>query len=103
MLNLYAIHHLFLNMVKASLSSRLLLFASVKFCIAIEIWKAYGESALSKIRRYEWYRAFKKGRQAVEKFPRSGQLCISTTNENFEKVRRLVVENRHMIRQEIAA
>ena len=33
---------------------------------------SYGESTLIKTRVYEWYSAFKSGRDVVEDLPRSG-------------------------------
>ncbi|XP_028047733.1 protein GVQW3-like [Monomorium pharaonis] len=57
--------------------------------------KAYGNSALSKTRAYEWYSAFKKGLKKVEDAPRSGRPSTSTTDDNVEKVKEIVLENRH--------
>ena len=39
--------------------------------------KAYGESTLSKTRAYDWYSAFKSGRDVVEDLPRSDRPSIS--------------------------
>ena len=69
-----------------------------KFCIANGIscaeslkmlQKAYGESALSKTRAFEWYCAFKSGRDMVEDLPRSGRPSTSSTEVSIAKVKRL--------------
>lgn len=57
--------------------------------------KAYGESVLSKTQVYEWYKAFKDGRETVEDAPRSGRPSTSTNDDNVEKVKEIVLENRH--------
>ena len=44
--------------------------------------KAYGEMTLSKTRVYEWYSAFKSGRDVVEDLPRSGWPSMSSTEVN---------------------
>ena len=76
----------------------------LKFCVLNEIscaeslrmlQKAYGESVLSKTQVYEWYKAFKDGRETVEDAPRSGRPSTSTNDDNVEKVKEIVLENRH--------
>ena len=83
----------------------------LKFCIANGIsyaeslkmlQKAYGESTLSKTRAYEWYSAFKSGRDVVEDLPRSGGPLTSSTEVNIAKVKEMVTENRHLSSREIA-
>lgn len=83
----------------------------LKFCVANGIScadslkmleKAYGESVLSKTRAYEWYKAFKEGREIVEDMPRSGRPSTSSTDENIEKVKEIVLDNRHSSLREIA-
>ena len=65
--------------------------------------KAYDESTLSKTRAYEWYSAFKSGRDEVEDLPRSGRPSMSSTQVNTAKVKEMVTENRHLSLREIAA
>lgn len=83
----------------------------LKFCVANEIScaeslkmleKAYGESVLSKTRAYEWYKAFKEGREVVDDLPRSGRPSTSTTDDNIDKVKEIVMENRHASLREMA-
>ncbi|EGI67902.1 FLJ37770-like protein, partial [Acromyrmex echinatior] len=84
----------------------------LKFCIANGIscaeslkmlQKAYGESTLSKTRAYEWYSALKSGRDVVKDLPRSGRPSTSSTEVNIDKVKEMVIENRHFSLREIAA
>ena len=84
----------------------------LKFCIANGIscaeslkmlQRAYGESTLSKTRAYEWYSAFKSGRDVVEDLPRSGRPSTVSTELNIAKVKEMVSENRHLGLREIAA
>ena len=65
--------------------------------------KACGESTLSKTRAYEWYSAFKSGRDVVEDLPRSGRPSTSLAEVNIAKVKEMVTENRHLSLREIAA
>ena len=65
--------------------------------------KANGESTLSKTRAYEWYSAFKSGRDVVEDLPPSGRPSTSSTEVNIAKVEDMTTENRHFSLREIAA
>ena len=84
----------------------------LKFCIVNGIscaeslkilQKAYGESTLSKTRTYDWYSAFKSGRDVVEDLPGSDRPSTSSTQVNIAKVKEMVTENRHWSLREIAA
>lgn len=84
----------------------------VKFCVANGIscaeslkmlQKAYGESSLSKTRVYEWYSAFKSGRDVVENLPRSGRPSTSSSEVNIAKVKEMVTGNPHLSLREMAA
>ena len=68
----------------------------LKFCIASGIsfaeslkmlQKAYGKSTLSKKRAYEWYSAFKSGRDVEEDLSRSSQPSTSSAKINIAKVK----------------
>ena len=48
--------------------------------------KAYGEPTLLKTRAYEYYRAFKSGRDVVEDLPRFGWPSTSSTEVNIIKL-----------------
>lgn len=83
----------------------------LKFCVTNEIsfadvlkmlQKAYGDSnSLSKIQAYE-YKLFKDSREVVD-LPRSGCSSTSNTNENVDKVKKIVLVNRHMSEREITS
>ena len=55
--------------------------------------KAYGESAMSKTRVYEWYKRFQDGREDVEDNERPGRPSTSTTDESVEKVKETIAES----------
>ncbi|XP_018371295.1 PREDICTED: putative uncharacterized protein FLJ37770 [Trachymyrmex cornetzi] len=84
----------------------------LKFCVANEIscadalkmlQKAYGDCSLSKSQVYEWYKFFKDGREIVEDLPRSGRPLTSNTDKNIDKVKKIVLANRHVSDKEIAS
>ena len=84
----------------------------LKFCIANGIscaeslkmfQKAYGDSNLFEKRAYEWYSAFKSGRDVVEDLPRSGRPSTSSTKVNITNVKEMGTVNRHLSLREIAA
>ena len=64
--------------------------------------KAYGESAMSKTRVYEWYKRFQNGREDVEDDERPGRPSTSTTDENVEKVKEMVMNDRQITIREVA-
>jgi len=83
----------------------------LKFCVANEIScadalkmlkKAYGDSTMSKTRAYEWFSAFKEGREVLEDLPRFGRPSTFTTNDNIEKIKHLVLQNRRFSVRELA-
>ena len=63
---------------------------------------AYGESTLSKKNVYEWYKLFQEGRENVEDEPRPGRPSTSTTDENVEAVKEIVIKNRRITIREVA-
>ena len=64
--------------------------------------KAYGESAMSKTRVYEWYKRFQDGREDIEDDERPGRPSISTTDENVEKMKEIVMNGRRITIREVA-
>ena len=64
--------------------------------------KAYGESAMSKTRVYEWYKRFQDGREDVEDDERPGRPSTSTTDENVEKVKEMAMNDRRITIREVA-
>ena len=43
---------------------------------------------------YEWYSAFKRGRDVVEDLPRSGRPSTSSTEVNIVKVKEMLTETK---------
>lgn len=83
----------------------------IQFCVKNEIkcsevckmlTKAYGESAMSKARIYEWYKRFKEGRENVKDDERPGRPSTSTTDENVKKVQEMVMNDRRITIREVA-
>ncbi|XP_037938203.1 protein GVQW3-like [Teleopsis dalmanni] len=83
----------------------------LKFCVSNKIpcaeslkmlQKTYNESCMSKTQAYEWYKAFKEGRDVVYDLPRSGRPSTSTNDANIAKIKQLVLENRRMSLRELA-
>lgn len=83
----------------------------VKFCVSNEIScaktlemlkKTFGDSTMSKTQVYDWYKSFKEGREEVNDLPRSGRPSTSSTEENVDKIKQMVLENRHYSLREIA-
>ena len=64
--------------------------------------KDHGESAMSKTRVYEWYKRFQVGREDVEDDERPGRLSTSTIDENVEKMKKMVMNDRRIIIREVA-
>ena len=64
--------------------------------------KAYSESAMSKTRAHEWYKRFQDGREDVEYDERPGRPSTSTTDENVEKVKEMVMNDRRITIREFA-
>ncbi|KAJ8960882.1 hypothetical protein NQ318_020181 [Aromia moschata] len=54
----------------------------------------YGNECLSRIQVFEWFKRFKEGRETTEDDPRPGQLSKSKTDENIEKISKLIREDR---------
>lgn len=83
----------------------------LKFCLGNEIScaeaykmleKAFGESVMPYSTARTWYRMFKDGREEAEDKPRSGRPSTSTTDDNVDKVKEIVLENRHSSLREVA-
>ena len=63
---------------------------------------AFGESAMSKTRVYEWYKRFQDGREDVEDDERPGRPSTSQTDENVEKVKEMIMNDRRITIRELA-
>ena len=64
--------------------------------------KYYGEAVLSKTRIYEFYKAFKDGRENVEDKSRSGKTSTSSTENNINQVKEIILHTRIISLRDIA-
>ena len=63
---------------------------------------AYGECTVSQKSVYKWYKLFTEGREEVNDDARPGRPSTSTTSENTEAVKKIVMENRRITIREVA-
>ena len=56
--------------------------------------KYFGESTLSRTQVFEWHEAFREGREVVENLPHASRPSTSVNDDNIEKVKKIVLENR---------
>ena len=56
--------------------------------------EAYGECTVSQKSVYKWYKIFTEGREEGNDDARPGRPSMSTTHENTEPVKKIVMENR---------
>ena len=57
---------------------------------------------MRKTRVYEWYERFQDGREDVEDDERPGRPSTSTTDENVEKVKEMVMNDRRITIRDVA-
>jgi len=58
--------------------------------------EVYGDQYLSRTQVFEWFKKFKEGREYAEDDPKSGRPSTAKTQENVEKVARVVRGDRRM-------
>ena len=63
---------------------------------------AYGECTVSQKSVYKWYKLFTEGRGELNDDARFERPSTSTTNENTEAVKKIVMENRRITIREVA-
>ena len=64
--------------------------------------KCFGESTLSRTQVFEWHKAFSEGREVVENLPHASGPSTSVNDDNIEKVKKIVLENRRVGIREVA-
>jgi len=64
--------------------------------------KAFKEEALSRTQVFECFARFKGGEMSVENHPHSGRPSTSRTDENVEKIRKQINEDRRYTIDEIS-
>ena len=77
----------------------------LKFCVfngitATEslkmLQKYFGESTLLRTQVFEWHKAFSEGRGVVENLPHASRPSTSVNDDNIEKMKKIVLENRRV-------
>ena len=63
---------------------------------------AYDKCTVSQKSVYKWYKLFTEGQEEVNDDARPGRPSTSTTNENTEAVKRIVMENCQIAMREVA-
>ncbi|KAL4091658.1 hypothetical protein QTP88_026315 [Uroleucon formosanum] len=58
--------------------------------------EVYGEECSSRARVFEWHKRFCSGREDVEDDDRSGRPTTSSTNENVEKIDKIIRQDRRL-------
>ena len=78
----------------------------IKFCVKnyIKCAKtlAFGESTMSGTQVQLWYNRFKEDLEDVNDYTRPGSPSTSTTDENIEAVKKLILDNRRITIREVA-
>ena len=63
---------------------------------------AFGEPTISRTQIQLWYNRFKEGREDVNDNARPARSNKSTTQENIEAVKKMILDNRRITIREIA-
>ena len=63
--------------------------------------KCFGKSTLSRTQVFECHKAFSEGRKVVENFPHASHPFTSVNDDNIEKVKKIVLENRRVSIREV--
>jgi hypothetical protein len=83
----------------------------IKFCqkfgkTATETYEmlqqAFGETASSRSKTFEWYSRFKNGRTSIDDDPHKGRPSTARTNETVDRVNAVIRGNRRLTIREIA-
>ena len=60
------------------------------------------EATLDRSNVYRWYKMFSEGREDVNDEERAGRPSTSTTDENIDELKKIVLVNRRVIVREVA-
>ena len=66
------------------------------------MYKCFGESTLLRQQVFEWYEAFSEGREVVENLSHVSRPSTSVNDDNIEKLKEIVLENRRVGIREVA-
>ena len=84
--------------------------SAIKFCLwndisAAETYrmlqKAFGDETMSQKNVYKWYIDLKEGRERVDDLQRSGRPSTSIDDQNINKIKEMVFENRRLTIREL--
>jgi hypothetical protein len=79
---------------------------NIKFCAKLGksenetlqmLTEVYGANAMKNLSVFEWHKRFKEGREDIKDDERTGCLKTHQTDENMEKVQKLVCSDRRLI------
>ncbi|KAG5320973.1 SETMR methyltransferase, partial [Acromyrmex heyeri] len=75
----------------------------IKFCADAfrMLTVAYGEATLDRSNVYRWYKMFSEDREDVNDEERAGRPSTSTTDENIDEVKKIVLANRRITVREV--
>lgn len=83
---------------------------NIKFCFKLQksakeahemLKSVYGDNVVTLKTVYKWYERFKSGNESVEDEKRSGRPSTSKTDENVQKVAKMVRSNRRLTIREL--
>ena len=78
---------------------------AIKFCVKLKksgsetvglIREAFGEETMSQTSIFEWHKMFREGRENIDDNERSGRPSTSQTDQNVEKVRKVLYGDRRL-------
>ena len=64
--------------------------------------KCFEEFTLPRTQAFEWHKAFSESREVVENLPHASRPSTSVNDDNIEKVKKIVFENRRVGIREVA-
>jgi hypothetical protein len=67
-----------------------------------EMLQAFGETALSRSKTFEWHSRFKNVRKSIDNDPHTGRPSTVRTNETVDRVNVVIRGNRRLTTREIA-
>jgi AraC-like DNA-binding protein len=64
--------------------------------------QAFGQTALSRSKTFEWYSRYKNGRTSIDDDPHTGRPSTARTNQTVDRANAVISGNRHLTVREIA-
>ena len=64
--------------------------------------KCFRESTLSRTQVFKWHKALSEGREVIENLPHASRPSTSVKDDNIEKLKKIVLENRLVGIREVA-